>query len=74
MIAQFVVVVYLFFPETRGYGLEQISGLFESDSLFLGKARVHHLDDNIETLEKIQEELKDDGIEQIESVAINKMG
>lgn len=75
MIAQFVVVVYFFFPETRGYGLEQISGLFEGDSLFIGKTVVQHSDDSIETLEKAQAELKDDRVEQIESVvAMNKIG
>ncbi|PYI02714.1 general substrate transporter [Aspergillus sclerotiicarbonarius CBS 121057] len=33
LLTQFLVVVYLFFPETRGHGLEQISDLFESEAL-----------------------------------------
>ena len=33
LLAQFLVVAYLFFPETRGHSLEQIGHLFESKAL-----------------------------------------
>ncbi|KAJ6028331.1 hypothetical protein N7540_003907 [Penicillium herquei] len=40
LLAQFGVVAYFFFPETRGCGLEQIADLFESDKFLLGKAKL----------------------------------
>jgi hypothetical protein len=33
LLAQFLVVAYFFFPETRGHSLEQISYLFESKTI-----------------------------------------
>lgn len=40
LLVQFLIVVYLFFPETRGYKLEDIAYLFESKRIFLGHAKV----------------------------------
>lgn len=68
LLAQFLVVVYLFFPETRGYGLEQISDLFESDKFFLGKVKLQHESFDRREDIKIGEGLKDAEVEQIETV------
>ncbi|KAJ5378246.1 uncharacterized protein N7496_005655 [Penicillium cataractarum] len=40
MLVQFLIVVYFFFPETRGYKLEDISELFENKGIFLGRAKI----------------------------------
>lgn len=46
LLAQFLVVAYLFFPETRGHSLEQISDLFESKGMIgRNKPRVTVLED-----------------------------
>ncbi|KAL3496582.1 general substrate transporter [Aspergillus germanicus] len=48
ILLQFFVVVYLFFPETKGYTLEQVSDLFESGKFFTGHIRLERSDGDTE--------------------------
>ncbi|KAJ5354257.1 hypothetical protein N7541_006821 [Penicillium brevicompactum] len=40
LLVQFLIIVYFFFPETRGYALEDIAELFEERILFLGRQKL----------------------------------
>ena len=69
LLAQFLVVAYLFFPETRGHSLEQIGDLFESKVITgRNKARLTtSLEDG-----KVDEAGKDISAKHVESVAIEE--
>jgi hypothetical protein len=69
MLAQFWLVVFFFFPETRGYGLEQISDLFESDKVLLGKARINQIGNERDSDVQTEKEGLGVQIEQVETVA-----
>ncbi|KAJ5683466.1 hypothetical protein N7462_006631 [Penicillium macrosclerotiorum] len=68
MLLQFLIIVYLFFPETRGYALESISGLFEDSRLFLGRIKIRPDHDMIkQAAEKSQIDKSE--VEFVENVA-----
>lgn len=70
MLVQFLIVVYFFFPETRGYKLEDISELFENKGIFLGRAKIQGNTNEAARQAAEEKGMKDADVELVEDVVL----